>query len=111
VPGFISGGSALLPQAVRGTVNTKLYHVTDFLPTIVTLAGGNTRRNRPLDGYDMWPSLAQPATPGPRSELLININPACGKGFVNPNAGLRVGDWKLLVVSAAYNVVSVGVCA
>jgi hypothetical protein len=41
--------------------------------------------------------VVDPATPSPRKEILHNINPACGKGYVNPNAGLRVGDWKLLV--------------
>jgi hypothetical protein len=35
--------------------------------------------------------------PSERAEILLNINPACGKGYVNPNAGLRVGEWKLLV--------------
>lgn len=45
----------------------------------------------------MWNAIADPATPSPRSEILHNINPACGFGYVNPNAGLRIGDWKLLV--------------
>lgn len=49
--GISAGGSPLLPDRVRGTINTKLYHITDFLPTIVALAGGKTNRNRPLDGY------------------------------------------------------------
>ena len=98
VPGFVSGGSPLIPGRVRGTVSVNLYHVTDWLPTIVGLAGGNTTRNLPLDGHDIWASIVAPSTtPNPRTELLHNINPACGKGYVNPNAGLRLGDWKLLV--------------
>jgi hypothetical protein len=52
VPGFVSGGHPLIPDKARGTVCTKLIHVTDWLPTIVGLAGGNTNRNRPLDGHD-----------------------------------------------------------
>ena len=99
VPGFVSGGSSLLPAAVRGTTNHKLYHVVDWLPTIVKLCGGDTTKNLALDGVDIWPSLTSPdaAVPSERNEVLVNINPACGKGFVNPNAGLRVGDWKILV--------------
>lgn len=97
VPGFVSGGSPLLPQEVRGTINSKLYHVTDLLPTIVALAGGGTHKNQPLDGFNIWPSIVSQQTSSPRKEILLNMNPACGKGFVNPNAGLRVGDWKLLV--------------
>lgn len=96
VPGFISGGHPALPDSVRGTVNTKLVHLTDWLPTIVGLAGGSTTRNRPLDGHDVWAALTTDA-PSPRTELLHNFNPACGEGYVNPDAGIRVGDWKLLV--------------
>lgn len=98
VPGFISGGTSLIPDAIRGTVNEKLYHVTDWLPTLVkSVAGGETSRNEALDGLDIWQSIVDPAEPSPRSEMLLNINPACGKGFVFPDAGIRVGDWKLLV--------------
>lgn len=96
VPGFVTGGSPLLPASVRGTLNHKLIHVVDWLPTIVGLAGGTTDRNKELDGYNVWDAITTPS-PSPRTEILLNINPACGLGFVNPNAALRVGDWKLLV--------------
>ena len=98
VPGFVSGGSAILPRAVRGTVSTKMYHVADWLPTLVVgVAGGTTTRNEVLDGLNIWASIADAATPSPRDEILLNINPACGLGYVNPNSGIRVGDYKLLV--------------
>ena len=48
VAGFVH--SPLLPRAVRGTTSWGLYHVTDWLPTIVGLAGGTTTRNFALDG-------------------------------------------------------------
>ena len=46
---------------------------------------------------NVWASIIDAATPSPRDEILLNINPACGLGYVNPNAGIRVGDYKLLV--------------
>ena len=51
VPGFVY--SPLLPPTVRGTTSNALFHVTDWLPTIVAIAGGNTSRNLPLDGLNI----------------------------------------------------------
>ena len=56
VPGFVH--SPLLPAGVRGTESHSLYHVTDWLPTIVGAAGGSTSGNLALDGHDIWQSLA-----------------------------------------------------
>jgi arylsulfatase A-like enzyme len=74
-----------------------MVHITDWLPTIVGLCGGNTNRNKALDGYDAWAAITDTDTLSPRREILLNINPACGFGYVNPAAGVRVGDWKLLI--------------
>ena len=51
-----------------------MFHVTDLLPPLVALAGGSTARTRPLDGHDIFGSLASGGA-SPRRELLYNINP------------------------------------
>ena len=103
------GRADVLPAAVRGSQHHGLFHITDWLPTLVKLGGGATARNRPLDGFDILPALAAGPTAGasPRTEMLYNINPLCGKGQAKaPTAGIRVGDHKLL--SYCYNISGVG---
>lgn len=97
VPGFVH--SPLLPAAAQGTVHHGLFHVTDWLPTIVHgIAGGSTERNLPLDGINIWPAITGgPGSPSPRTEVLHTLNAACHMGYVSPNAALRVGEMKLLV--------------
>jgi arylsulfatase A-like enzyme len=87
---------ALLPAAVRGTRSGELYHITDWLPTLLGRAGGAGLVPSQLSGFDVWPSLAH-QQPSPRTELLYNINPLCDAGQAGaPKAGLRLGRWKLL---------------
>eukprot|EP00035_Acanthoeca_spectabilis_P016511 m.338095 g.338095 ORF g.338095 m.338095 type:complete len:554 (+) comp16533_c6_seq7:3379-5040(+) len=93
VAGFISGD--LLPASVKGTVSNVLFHVTDWLPTIVALAGGSTAKNLALDGHDQWGAITGKAEP-PRTEMLYGINPADGGQAGAPKAALRMGDYKVL---------------
>ena len=94
VPGFVH--SPLLPEKVKGTTSWELYHVTDWLPTIVGLAGGDTAKNFALDGHNLWPSLST-GTASPRTEMVYNINPLCHGGQAGaPKAALRMGDFKLM---------------
>jgi hypothetical protein len=115
VPAFIH--SPLFPKALAGTKTRSLFHVTDILPTLVSLVGGKMERNKAVDGLDMMPALlasaaaqnaqgvqsAAPQAPQARggakvrTEMLYTLNGACHKGFVNPNAAVRVGEMKLLV--------------
>ena len=129
VPGFVH--SPLLPKAAQGTVSEKIFHVSDWLPTLIKRCGGrcephpiitqsspryhliptstsphcilayrSTVGSLPLDGYDIWRALIDPATPSPRTEILHNFNAACGRGkfsLAMPNSAIRVGDHKLLV--------------
>jgi len=112
VAGFVH--SALLPKAVRGTVSLGFYHVTDWLPTIVGLAGGSTTRNQKLDGHDIWPSITK-GSASPRTEMLYNVNPINAGQAGAPRAGLRMGDYKVLcwsydVVGITPNATATGPC-
>ena len=94
VPGFVH--SPLLPDAVKGTTSHELFHVTDWLPTIVGIAGGSTAKNFALDGHDIMPSLTS-GSASPRTEMLYNVNPLCTGGQAGaPKAALRMGDYKLM---------------
>jgi len=94
VAGFIS--SPLLPASVRGTEWHGLMHITDWLPTIVGLAGGSLSKNFALDGHDMLPSIVSGMQSSPRTEMLYGINPLGSGQAGPPKAGLRIGSMKVL---------------
>jgi len=69
----------------------QLMHVTDWLPTLITAAGGNgSELARNLDGIDQWSSIITNQT-STRMQLIVNID----EGM--KNAAIRRGDWKLVI--------------
>ncbi|XP_043194127.1 arylsulfatase I-like isoform X1 [Amphibalanus amphitrite] len=83
-PAFIH--SPLLERA--GYVSHELIHITDWMPTLLRLAGASADGD-PLDGFDQWPMLSA-GQPSARTEMVYNIDEKL------PNAALRIGDMKLL---------------
>lgn len=97
VPAFFHAPS-LLDQRRRGTIHTGLFHVSDWLPTLVNLAGGNTIRNKPIDGLDIFESLST-GSPSPRTELIHDIVDDSGSkktSIKGPHKAVRVGRYKYL---------------
>jgi len=93
VPSFIH--SPLLPSAIQGTTFTGLFHVSDWMPTIIEgiLLLESSKDNQVLDGLNQWPALLNDIDP-PRTEVLHNIETAGNGDF---RAALQVGDYKLIV--------------
>lgn len=75
------------PGHIRpGTVDG-LVHAVDVFPTLAALAGASTKKCKPLDGVNVWDTIAQ-GKPSPRSEIVYNVEPF--------RAAVRQGDWKLI---------------
>lgn len=69
------------------TLSTPI-HVTDWYPTLLKLAGAPAKQPLPVDGTDIWPTLAN-GKHLPNREILLNTTPDTG--------ALRLGDWKIVV--------------
>lgn len=73
-------------QIKPGTVSG-LIHAVDLFPTLATLAGASTACCKPLDGLNVWETIAS-NKPSSRQEIIYNIEPFRG--------AVRQGDWKLI---------------
>lgn len=69
-----------------GTVDGMI-HAVDMYPTLAALAGASTAKCQPLDGLNVWDTIAE-GKPSPRTEIIYNVEPFRG--------AVRQGDWKLI---------------
>ena len=63
-------------------------HISDWLPTLLAAAGGNTSSLN-IDGINLWNALKDD-TESPRKSVLHNIDD------IYRNSAITMGDWKLL---------------
>ncbi|HKM74641.1 MAG TPA: arylsulfatase [Stellaceae bacterium] len=85
VPAFVSWPGHLQPRVINDAL-----HMVDVMPTLLALAGGKGSPDHPMDGRDMWPTLAQ-GKPSPNEDVLINVEAFRG--------AVRKGDWKLVKIA------------
>jgi arylsulfatase A-like enzyme len=69
----------------------QLMHVTDWLPTLLSAAGGNlSELAGSIDGIDQWNSISNNQT-SPRKQVILDIDE------VARTSAIRDGDWKLVI--------------
>ena len=75
------------PGRIKPREEDGLIHVSDLFTTFTLLAGAPTNGCKPLDGLDVWKTIAEGAE-SPRKEIVYNVEPFRG--------AIRQGDWKLI---------------
>jgi len=90
--GGVRGAACIYSPLIRDSsrVSTQLFHITDWLPTLYSAAGGNTSDLKQLDGTDQWPALIKRVKTGKRKSILVNI-----EENENSEAAL-IGRYKLI---------------
>ncbi|GAB1869472.1 Arylsulfatase B [Camponotus japonicus] len=76
-------------------VSTQLFHITDWLPTLYSAAGGNPNDLKHLDGFDQWSAIKK-ARDSKRKSILVNIDEK-----ENSEAAL-IGHYKLVTDTSEY---------
>ena len=75
------------PGRIKPGEVKEVMHVVDMFPTLAGLAGASPKKDKPLDGVNVWSTISE-GRPSPRQEVVYNIEPFRG--------GVRQGDWKLI---------------
>ncbi|PWU13429.1 MAG: sulfatase [Verrucomicrobia bacterium] len=75
------------PGHIKAQTVGGMMHAVDLYPTLAALAGASTAKCKPLDGMNVWDTIAD-GKPSPRTEFVYNIEPFRG--------AVRQGDWKLI---------------
>src|SRR5215472_10377952 len=75
------------PGHIKAETVDGIIHAVDTYPTLAALAGASTAKCKPLDGVNVWDTIAEDK-PSPRTEVVYNVEPFRG--------AVRQGDWKLI---------------
>ena len=94
VPAFIYSPLLGHQDGVDGGSLSGLFHVSDWLPTLMSAVGRSdllTSADVALDGIDQWDYLQGTQETAPRTQVLINADTVTGI------SALRMGNYKLLL--------------
>ncbi|MGN6642210.1 MAG: sulfatase-like hydrolase/transferase, partial [Verrucomicrobiota bacterium] len=75
------------PGHIKAQTVDGIMHAVDLYPTLAALAGASTAKCKPLDGFNVWDTIAEGKI-SPRNEVVYNVEPFRG--------AVRQGDWKLI---------------
>ena len=85
VPTIFNWPARLEPRVVNEPL-----HMVDVMPTVLALAGAKTNPGKPLDGEDIWATLAE-GRPAPHDDILVNVEAFRG--------AIIKGNWKLVKIA------------
>ncbi|XP_076235831.1 arylsulfatase B [Calliopsis andreniformis] len=87
--GIRGAGLIWSPRLVRpGRVARQLFHISDWLPTLLAAAGGDAS-NLTIDGFNLWQALSEDIK-SLRKSVLHNIDDIFGV------SAIMNGDWKFM---------------
>ena len=78
------------PGKLKPRVVNEPLHMVDIMPTLLALAGGKANADQPLDGKDIWATVAD-GQPSPHEDILINVEAFRG--------AIIKGKWKLMKIA------------
>lgn len=72
--GGVRGAACIYSPLIENSsrVSTQFFHITDWLPTLYSAAGGNSNDLNQLDGIDQWSTIKTQET-SKRKSVVINI--------------------------------------
>jgi arylsulfatase A-like enzyme len=84
-PTFFNWPAKLAPRVVNEPL-----HMVDIMPTMLALAGAQASPDKPLDGRNIWATVAE-GQPSPHDDILVNVEAFRG--------AIIKGQWKLVKIA------------
>ena len=78
------------PAKLKPRIVNEPLHMVDIMPTVLVLAGGKANVAKPLDGKDIWATVADDQ-PSPHEDILVNVEAFRG--------AIIKGKWKLVKIA------------
>jgi len=78
------------PARLKPRVVNEPLHMVDIMPTVLALAGAKANPDKPLDGKNIWTTLAE-GQPSSHEDILVNVEAFRG--------AIIKGQWKLVKIA------------